>query len=55
MILVEEIHFIFDALLIQRLQNHVTGAVSGMTGAPHRFLAKIAGVTAKTPLADAPF
>ena len=53
--LVKELDFVLDALLIQRLQNHVPGAVGGMTGAPDQFLAEVARVPAEAPLADALF
>ena len=33
---IEEIHVGFDALLVQRLQNHMAGPVSSMAGPPHR-------------------
>ncbi len=52
---VEEVDFVLDTLLVERLQNHVTGAVGGVAGAPHGFFAEVAGVTAETPLADASF
>ncbi len=50
--LVEEGDVVLDALLVERLQDHVPGAVGGVAGAPDGLLAEIAGVTAKAPLAD---
>src|SRR5690606_29024492 len=53
LIFIEEAHLVFDALLVQRLQDHMAGAVCRMTGPAHGFFAKVAGVPAKAPLADA--
>jgi hypothetical protein len=55
MVLVEESHFVLDALLVEGLQDHVSGAVGGVTGTTHRFFSEIAGVPAEATLADAPF
>ena len=42
-----------DAVLVQRLQDHVAGAVGGVTGPADRRLAVVAGVPAEPPLVDA--
>src|SRR5262249_32453888 len=51
--LVEELDVMFDAVLVQRLQDHVAGAVGGVTGPPHGCLAVVAGVPAEPALVDA--
>ena len=51
--LVEELDVVLDAVLVQRLQDHVAGAVGGVTRAAHRSLAVIAGVPAEAALVDA--
>ena len=51
--LVEELDVVLDAVLVQRLQDHVAGAVGGVTGAAHRGLAVVAGVPAEAALVDA--
>ncbi len=51
--LVEELHVVLDAVLVERLQDHVTGAVGGVAGAAHRGLAVVAGVPAEAALVDA--
>src|SRR5690606_37076310 len=50
--LVEEVDAVFDAVLVQRLQDHVTGAVGGVARAAHRALAVVAGVPAEAALVD---
>ena len=50
--LVEELDVVLDAVLVQRLQNHVAGAVGGVTGPAHRGLAVVAGVPAEAALVD---
>jgi len=50
---VKEADFLFDTLLIQRLQNHVTGAVGGFATAHHQPFAKIGGVPTKAALVNA--
>ena len=45
--LVEEAHLISDALLIERLQDHVPGAVGRVARAADRPLAKLARVSAR--------
>ena len=52
--LVEEVDIIFDALLVERLQNHVPGTVCCVAGAAHRLLSKVAGMPAEASLADPP-
>ncbi len=44
-----------DSLLIQRLDDHVAGAVGGEAGAAHGTFAEVAGVTAKPTLVDLAF
>jgi len=50
--LVEELDALLDAVLVQRLQDHVTGAVGGEARPAHRGLAVVAGVPAEAPLVD---
>ena len=50
--LIEEAHVMGDALLVERLQDHVAGAVGGVTGAAHGFFAEIAGMAAERPLGN---
>ncbi|GMA34859.1 hypothetical protein GCM10025876_10630 [Demequina litorisediminis] len=50
--LVEKLDLLLDALLVQRLQDHVAGAVGGVAGATHGRLAVAAGVAAKAALVD---
>jgi hypothetical protein len=49
---VEEGHVVLHALLVERLQDHVTGAVGGMAGAPDRFAGHVIGMPAKRALGD---
>ena len=51
-VLIEEAHVAGDALLVEGLQDHVAGAVGGMTGAAHRFFAEVAGMAAERTLGD---
>ena len=51
--LVEELHVVLDAVLVQRLQDHVAGAVGRVAGPAHRGLAVVAGVPAEAALVDA--
>src|SRR5829696_7825441 len=44
--LVEEPHVALHALLVQRLQDHVAGAVGGIAGPPHRTFAMVRRVAA---------
>ena len=41
-----------DALLVQRLQDHVAGPVGGEAGAPHGGLAVVAGMATEPALVD---
>ena len=52
-VLVEELDVVLDAVLVQRLQDHVAGAVGGVAGPAHRCLAVVAGVPAEPALVDA--
>ncbi len=52
--LVEELHALLDAVLVQRLEDHVAGAVGRVAGAADRGLAVVAGVPAEAPLVDRP-
>ena len=49
---VEEGHVVFHALLVERLQDHVTGAVGRMAGPPDRFAGHVIGMPAKRALGD---
>jgi hypothetical protein len=51
--LVEEIDLVLDPLLVERLQDHVPGAVGGVTGALDRAFAEVPGVPAKPALVHA--
>ena len=51
-VLVEEVDAVLDAVLEQRLQDHVAGAVGRVAGAAHRRLAVVAGVAAEAALVD---
>jgi hypothetical protein len=48
--LVKERDVVLNALLVQRLEDHVPGAVGGVTCPPHGSLAEILGVTAEPAL-----
>src|SRR5699024_10387613 len=52
--LVEELHVVLDALLVQRLQDHVPGPVRGVAGAAHGGLPVVTGVPAEAALVDPP-
>ena len=52
--LVEEANVALDALLVERLQDHVPGAVRRVARALDRRLAVIAGVSTEPSLVDAP-
>ncbi len=52
---IEKDDFVFDALLVEGLQDHVSGAVGRVTGPPDRPLAEVAGVPAETALVDTTF
>ena len=51
--LVEELDVVLDAVLVQRLQDHVAGPVGRVAGPAHRGFAVIAGVPAEAALVDA--
>ncbi len=51
--LVEELDVVLDAVLVQRLQDHVAGAVRGVARPAHGGLAVVAGVSAEPALVDA--
>jgi hypothetical protein len=53
--LVEEGHAPGHALLVERLQDHVSGAVGGVAGPLHRRLAVVASVAAEPALVDPAF
>src|SRR5690606_39862202 len=50
--LVEELDVVLDAVLVERLQNHVAGAVGGVARATDRGLTVVAGVTTEATLID---
>jgi hypothetical protein len=50
--LVEELHALLDAVLVQRLQDHVAGAVRRVAGPAHRGLAVVTAVPAEAALVD---
>ncbi len=51
--LVEKLHLLLEALLVERLQDHVAGAVGGLAGAHHGPLAVGGSVSAEAALLDA--
>ena len=53
-VLVEELHLLLHAVLVEGLQDHVAGAVRGVAGAAHGRLAVLTGVPAEAALVDAP-
>jgi hypothetical protein len=53
--LVEEIDVVFDALLVEGLDDHVTRAVGGVAGSSNRTLAEVPCVTAESSLVDLSF
>ena len=50
--LVEELDPVFDALLVEGLQNHVAGAVGRETRPTYRGLSVVAGMPTESPLVD---
>ena len=50
--LVVELHALLDAVLVERLEDHVTGAVGGVAGAAYGGLAVVACVPAEASLVD---
>src|SRR6185503_10492177 len=55
LIFIEERDMVLDALLIQRLQDHMTGTVSRMCGASDGFASDIIRVAAKRTLRNLTF
>ena len=53
--LVVKLDTLLDAVLVEGLQDHVAGAISGVAGAAYGGLAVVAGVPAKATLVDAAF
>ena len=51
-VLVVELDAVLDALLVERLQDHVAGPVGGEARAAHRRLAEVAGMAAEAALVD---
>ena len=51
-VLVEELDAVLDALLVERLQDHVAGPVGGEARPPDRALAVVPGVAAEAALVD---
>ena len=51
-VLVEELDAVLDALLVERLQDHVPGSVGREAGSPHGRLAEVARVAAESALVD---
>ena len=49
---VVEVDVVLDALLVERLQDHVPGAVGGVTGPAHGRLAELARMPTEGPLRD---
>ncbi len=52
--LVEELHALLHTVLVERLEDHVAGAVGRVAGATDRGLAVVARVTAEPALVDPP-
>jgi hypothetical protein len=52
LVLIKKLDIAFDALLVERLQNHVTGTVGGVARAVYRPLAKMVRMPAKPSLGD---
>jgi hypothetical protein len=52
LVLVEEVHVVLDALLVERLQDHVPRAVGGVAGAAHGRLAEVPRVAPEASLGD---
>jgi hypothetical protein len=49
-VFIEKVDVVLDTLLVQRLQNHMAGAVGGMAGAANWLAGIGVGVATKTPL-----
>ena len=52
LVFIEKIDFVFQALLVQRLQDHVTRAVRGVRRASDGFPRLVVGVPAERSLGD---
>ena len=52
LVLVEELDAVLDALLVERLQDHVAGSIGREAGPPDGRLAVVAGVAAELALVD---
>src|SRR6202043_81996 len=52
--LVEETHLVLDGALVHRLENHVSGAISGVAGASHCRFTVVACMPAEAALVYAP-
>ena len=52
---IKEAHVAGDALLIECLQDHVAGAVGGVTGTAYGFFAEVTGMAAERTLGDLAF
>jgi hypothetical protein len=52
--LIEEIDLMLDSLLVERLQDHVTSAICGITGALDRPFAEVPRVTPESALVHTP-
>jgi len=50
--LVMEVHLILDALLVERLEDHVSGPIGGIAGPTHRRLTEVTGVSPEPALVD---
>src|SRR6266511_5625069 len=55
LIFIEERHLVFQTLLIQGLQDHMTRAIRGMAGASHGFARLIISMTTERSLRDASY
>ena len=53
--LIKKRYVVLDALLVQCLEDHVTGAIGGVTSPFDGRFAKIPGVTAEAALVNLPF
>ena len=53
-VLVVELDAELDALLVERLENHVAGSIDGVARPPDRPFAEVAGVAAEAALVDPP-
>jgi hypothetical protein len=52
LVFVVERHIVLDTLLVNGLQDHVTGAVGRMTGPAHRLLGRVIRMPAKRALSN---